>query len=246
MFTFIRMEFLKIKRSKLFFISLLSGFALPILMLIGAYYVHIINPNRVLLFSSYLINLNMYMNAVLAVFLFSIVVSYLFGREYNEHTLKSILTRPISRKKYLCGKFLMFLVWILLILSVSFFTAVICSIFGGVHGISLSLLVEYYLRMLLGGFLLFLSMSPFVLIGIVMKNSIPGIICAVVAFMTNMIAYEKPFAPYCPWISPFIISSGEISNYSTGILIPILILIIVFLIGVILSWLYLSKTDIPL
>lgn len=172
MFTFIRMEFLKIKRSKLFFISLLSGFALPILMLIGAYYVHIINPNRVLLFSSYLINLNMYMNAVLAVFLFSIVVSYLFGREYNEHTLKSILTRPISRKKYLCGKFLMFLVWILLILSVSFFTAVICSIFGGVHGISLSLLVEYYLRMLLGGFLLFLSMSPFVLIGIVMKNSI--------------------------------------------------------------------------
>lgn len=64
--------------------------------------------------------------------------------------------------------------------------------------------------------------------------------------MTNMIAYEKPFAPYCPWISPFIISSGEISNYSTGILIPILILIIVFLIGVILSWLYLSKTDIPL
>ena len=122
MLTFIRMEFLKIKRSKLFYISLLSGIALPIFMFISAFYIHALDSNRVLLFSSYLTNLNMYMNAVLAVFLFCIIVSYLFGREYAEHTLKSILTRPVSRKKYLCGKFLMFLIWILILATVSFIT----------------------------------------------------------------------------------------------------------------------------
>ncbi len=84
------MEFLKIKRSKLFYISLLSGIALPLFMFISAFYIHALDSNRVLLFSSYLTNLNMYMNAVLAVFLFCIIVSYLFGREYAEHTLKSI------------------------------------------------------------------------------------------------------------------------------------------------------------
>lgn len=246
MLTFIRMEFLKIKRSKLFYISLLSGIALPIFMFISAFYIHVLDSNRVLLFSSYLTNLNMYMNAVLAVFIFCIIVSYLFGREYAEHTLKSILTRPVSRKKYLCGKFLMFLIWILILATVSFITCCICSILGGVQGISLSIAVEYYLRMLLGGFLLFLPMSPFVFIGMIMKNIIPGIICGVVAFMINMIAYQRPYAPYCPWISPFIISSGEIYNYSTGLITPILILIIVFSIGTILSWLYLAKSDVPL
>lgn len=225
---------------------MLSGFALPVLMLLGAYESVVIDPNRVLLFSAYLTNLNMYMNAVLGVFLYCIIVSYLFGREYTEHTLKSLITRPISRCKYLLGKFLMFLIWILLVVSISFFTTILCSVFGGVSGISLNLAIEYYLRILLGGFLLFLSMSPFVFIGMVMKNIVPGIICGVISFMINMISYEKPFAPFCPWMSPFLISSGEIFNYSSGLITPILVLIGVFIIGFILSWIYLVKRDIPL
>ena len=47
---------------------------------------------------------NMYMSALFAILLFSIIISYLFGREYNEHTLKTMLTVPISRGKFLISK----------------------------------------------------------------------------------------------------------------------------------------------
>ena len=63
-------------------------------------------------FEALFTNVNMYMTAMFAVLIFAIIISYLFGREYNEHTLKTMLTIPISREKFLASKYLMFLVWI--------------------------------------------------------------------------------------------------------------------------------------
>ena len=60
-------------------------------------------------------NVNMYMSAMFAILIFAIIISYLFGREYSEHTLKTMLTIPISRGKFLLSKYLMFLVWIVIL-----------------------------------------------------------------------------------------------------------------------------------
>ena len=59
-------------------------------------------------FEALFTNVNMYMSAMFAVLIFAIIISYLFGREYNEHTLKTMLTIPVSRAKFLASKYVMF------------------------------------------------------------------------------------------------------------------------------------------
>ena len=77
-------------------------------------------------------NVNMYMSALFAIMLFSIMISYLFGREYNEHTLKTMMTIPISRGKFLISKYVMFLVWILILTVV---TSLSSLVFGFIAGL---------------------------------------------------------------------------------------------------------------
>ena len=103
MLTFIEMEFLKLKRSNIFMLSLFGAILPPLLMFIAVFAFdegHTFD----LLFK----NVNMYMSALFAVMLFAIMISYLFGREYNEHTLKTMLTIPVSRGKFLLSKYVMF------------------------------------------------------------------------------------------------------------------------------------------
>ena len=138
MLTFIQMEFLKLKRSKIFLLSVLMA-ALPSLLM----YIATFAFDEVQAFDALFTNVNMYMSVLFAVLLFSIIMAYLFGREYNEHTLKAMLTVPISRGKFLVSKYLMFLIWILILTVV---TSVTTLVFGFAAGLtdSFSLQMSFY------------------------------------------------------------------------------------------------------
>ena len=99
MLTFIKIEFLKLKRSKIFLLSLIGAVLPPLLMFIA-----VTSFDEGHSFEMLFANVNMYMSAMFAVLIFAIIISYLFGREYNEHTLKTILTIPVSRGKFLLSK----------------------------------------------------------------------------------------------------------------------------------------------
>ena len=114
MLTFIEMEFLKLKRSNIFLLSIMGAILPPLLMFIATFAFDETQTFE-MLFSS----VNMYMSALFAILLFAIMISYLFGREYNEHTLKTMLTIPVSRGKFLMSKYVMFLAWILISIRVS-------------------------------------------------------------------------------------------------------------------------------
>ncbi len=78
MLTFIQMEFLKLKRSNIFLLSLMGAILPPLLMFIA-----VVAFGEGDSFEMLFANVNMYMSALFAVLLFAIIISYLFGREYN-------------------------------------------------------------------------------------------------------------------------------------------------------------------
>ena len=104
MLTFIEMEFLKLKRSRKFLLSLMGAILPPLLMFIA-----VTSFDEGNTFEMLFRNVNMYMSAMFAIMIFAIIISYLFGREYNEHTLKTMLTIPVSREIFLASKYVMFL-----------------------------------------------------------------------------------------------------------------------------------------
>lgn len=241
MLTFIQMEFLKLKRSNIFLLSLGGAILPPLLMFIAVTAFEEGNT-----FDMLFTNVNMYMSALFAVLLFAIIIAYLFGREYNEHTLKTMLTIPISRGKFLLAKYVMFLVWILILTVVTSLSTLIFGFVAGLDGFTLKLFIDSFAQLLYANVLLFLTFSPFVFLSLFITNMVPAMVGGASLTLVNMLIYGQTWAPYVPWVCPYLISSGEIAEYSTSINVSYGIILATFVIGLAISYIYFTKKDVSL
>ena len=243
MLSYIQLEFIKLKRSKIFILTILGAIFPSFLLFLAEEFGEF---SETITFQTFLTNVNMYMSVIFAILLFTIIISYLFGREYNEHTLKTILTAPTSRGKFILSKYLMFLVWILIITVVSSISAVLFGYAAGATGLIANIVLDSFKELLYCNILLFLSFSPLVFISLLITNMIPAMIGGAVLTFTNMIVESHKYGIYFPWSSPYLIASGEIAQYTNNYTISHMIILITFLIGLTVSYLYFTKKDIPL
>ena len=241
MLTFIQMEFLKLKRSNIFLLSLMGAILPPLLMFIA-----VVAFGEGDSFDMLFANVNMYMSALFAVLLFAIIISYLFGREYNEHTLKTMLTIPISRGKFLLSKYLMFLAWILILTIVTSLSTLVFGFAAGLEGFSINLAANSFARLLYANVLLFLTFSPFVFVSLFITNMVPAMVGGAGLALVNLMVYGQNWAPFVPWTCPYLIASGEIAEYSASIAVSYGIILATFLIGIAVSYIYFTKTDVAL
>ena len=241
MLTFIEMEFLKLKRSRIFLLSILMA-ALPSVLMFIATFAFDETQSFDALFST----VNMYMSALFAILLFSIIISYLFGREYNEHTLKTMLTIPISRGKFLVSKYVMFLIWIVILSIVTSISTLAFGFIAGLSGFTLGLFINSFAELLFANLLLFLTFSPFVFISLFITNMVPAMVGGATLTLVNLLVNGQSWAPYVPWACPYLISSGEIADYSVSLMIPYGVILVTFLIGIAISYIYFTKKDVPL
>ena len=239
MLTFIQMEFLKLKRSKIFLLSLMGAILPPLLMFIAA-----TSFNETQSFEALFANVNMYMSAMFAVLIFAIIISYLFGREYNEHTLKTMLTIPISREKFLMSKYIMFLAWIVILTVVTSMSTLIFGFIAGLDGFSLKLFIDSFAELLLANVLLFLTFSPFVFVSLFITNMVPAMVGGAALSLINLMVYGQNWAPFVPWVCPYLIASGEIAEYSADIMVSYGIILATFMIGLVISYIYFTKKDV--
>ncbi|MBQ6813862.1 MAG: ABC transporter permease [Methanobrevibacter sp.] len=241
MLTFIQMEFLKLKRSRIFLLSLAMA-VLPALLM----YIATFAFGEAQSFDALFTNVNMYMSILFAVLIFAIIMAYLFGREYNEHTLKAILTVPISRGRFLISKYMMFLIWILILTVVTSLSTVLFGFAAGLTGFTLKLFIDSFAQLLLSNVLLFLTFSPFVFISLFVTNMVPAMIGGASLTLVNLLVYGQDWAPFVPWVCPYLIASGEIAEYNLSLMIPYVLILATFLIGIAVSYLYFTKKDVPL
>lgn len=235
------MEFLKLKRSKIFLLSLLGAILPPLLMFIA-----VTSFDEGQTFEALFTNVNMYMSAMFAVLIFTIIISYLFGREYNEHTLKTMLTIPVSRTKFLISKYVMFLVWIVILTGVTSMSTLIFGFVAGLDGFSINLFAESFAQLLYANVLLFLTFSPFVFISLFITNMVPAMVGGAGLSLVNLLVYGQNWAPFVPWVCPYLIASGEIVEYSASVSVSYGIILATFLIGIVISYVYFTKTDVSL
>ena len=241
MFTFIEMEFLKLKRSKIFMLSLLGAILPPLLMFIA-----VTSFDEGQTFEALFTNVNMYMSAMFAVLIFAIIISYLFGREYNEHTLKTMLTIPVSREKFLVSKYVMFLVWIVILTVVTSISTLAFGFAAGLDGFSLKIFADGFAQLLYANVLLFLSFSPFVFVSLFITNMVPAMVGGAGLALVNLMVYGQNWAPFVPWVCPYLIASGEIAEYSTSITVSYGVILATFVIGLAISYIYFTKTDVSI
>ncbi|MVO99060.1 ABC transporter permease [Paenibacillus lutrae] len=193
-------EFLKLKRSKMFLISILGAAVAPFMVVVATWVQLQTKANPpVVLFEQLFYETNLYVVLVIGVPLYGVVTAYLFSREYQEDTLKNLLTIPVSRMSYLLSKLLMLLMWIIALTLVAWSLTLVLGLLTRFDGFSGALVLQSLQRFVTGGLLLFILSMPTVLITLVLKNYVPTIIFTIVITMINIMGANSEHRDLFPW-----------------------------------------------
>lgn len=237
-------EFLKLKRSKMFFISILGAMVAPIMVFAGLIKAKITEPDRVITYWDMLEQTNLYVLLLFGIIVYGVIAAYLFSREYTENTLKSMLTIPVSKEAFLTAKFLMLFVWMVILTAVAWVSTLLLSIAGSAAEFSATVIMQSLKEYFIGAFLLYFTMSPFVFITLWLKNLVSPIIVVATVVLGNVAITNEDLAALFPWSSPYLIASGDIAKYNYSIETALVIIFAIFFIGVFASFVYFKKQDV--
>lgn len=204
-------ELLKLKRSKMFLISIIGAAVAPF-MIVFASYVHMKTdkPSTPITFYDLFYDANLYTFLVIGVPLYGVVTAYLFNREYAEDTLKNLLTIPVSRISFIISKLLLLFMWIIMLTSVAWALTLCFGLLGSFEGLSFSLMIVSFKQFLIGGILLFTLSTPIILIIIMLKNYVPSIIFTIAITMINVMVANSEHRDLFPWSAAGDIARNEL------------------------------------
>lgn len=236
-------EFLKLKRNKMLLMSILGALAVPLLMLIEVIRYNL--EGKSVQFATFMSDGFLYFIAFVGLMLFCVIGGYLICREKTEHTLKTVLTIPISKTKYLTAKFVMLLVWIVALCFVAWLSFVIVGVISGVQGIDVYIAFDWMWRFLLGGVMINFILSPIIFLALSVGNIVAIMIVAVVIGFINVVASNDSLSMLFPYCSVAHIVSGEYINFPKYPLwLSLLLYVLLALIGYVASYIYFSKKDV--
>lgn len=244
---FLKSEFLKLKGSKTFICSLVAAF-IPSLFTSFVFLTYAIeDPSFTISFFEMFDQTNIFSLGLISIIVFPMIIAFLFNKEHEEHTLKLIISVPVSKNSYLFGKYLMFLIWTIIFSILSFIGALLCGLIIGANEFSFYICLSFLVRFLFGSILLYLAMSPLIFLLLWLKSTFSILIVSILIMIANILLFNLDNAYLFPWLIPAILSStNRLIDISLFTFEPYLIIFIVFLISFSLSLLYFNKKDIPL
>ncbi|MGG3871864.1 ABC transporter permease [Brevibacillus laterosporus] len=236
-------ELLKLKRAKMFFVSMIGAASAPIMVFIGFLNMKMKNPHASVEFQEAFYNTNLYTLLLIGTLLYGVITAYLFNREYVEDTLKNLLTIPVSRTSFILSKLVLLLIWILLLTIMTWGLTLILGCIGQFEGLSTALLIQSFSQYIMGGFLLFLLSTPTMLVTFLFKNYVPTIIFTAVITMANVALANSEYRVLFPYsvvhevaINRFVAEYAPVYSYLSILLTSIL--------GFIITTVYVNKVDV--
>ncbi|AZO95446.1 ABC transporter permease [Halocella sp. SP3-1] len=236
-------ELLKMKNSKMFLLSLLGGIVSPLLTFFMLLAHHQQNPAETLTMKSFLSQTHLFIAFLVGTMLFALITTYLFNREFEEDTLKNLLTIPVGRTQLVLSKLFILIVWIEIIMIYSFFMVILLGLIGGFEGFQTNILLLSFKKYIFTGFLLYLLTPVITLITILFRTYIPSIAFSIFATLATLVIMNSKYIALYPWGIPVLMTmNNQQSEYP--ILISWLIIIGVFIISLTATLIYFNKTDI--
>lgn len=247
MLNLISCELLKLKRSKMLFISILGVMSIPFMMFVESVQMHFEHPNLVFTLSDIYDDSLLYIMILANMMIYVAITAYLFSREYTESTLKSVLPIPISRAKLMTSKFCTLLLWIVLLTLVTWAGILVSS--GLYHavfyleGYSLLAAIGWLPKFLFSSVLMFLTLSPFAFIAQKTKGFVAPVIASAVIVMGSAALSNQELGALYPWTATFFLIDGRIESTGYPLALAIGIIILVSVIGFFMTFRHFQKED---
>jgi ABC-2 type transport system permease protein len=153
-------------------------------------------------------------------FLFVLVISWLFGREFSDGTVKDLLAVPVPRASILLAKFIVMALWSMMLMLVILISGLVMGLIINLPGASAHVLFQGSLLVLVTGCLVILIVLPFALFASLGRGYLLPLGLAILALMMANIVGLAGWGDYFPWAIPGLYAQVK------GILTPISFVIV--------------------
>ncbi len=173
-------------------------------------------------------------------FLISIfVITWVFGREFSDGTVKDMLAVPVQRASILLAKFILVAAWSALLTVVIFAAGLLMGLFLNLPGALAAAFLQGGITLAVTGLLVIPLVMPFALFaslgrGYLLPIAVAGLVLALVNLSTILGRGD-----YFPWAIPMIYAQGE----SPLTLVSYAIVILTGLVGMIATYLWWVYAD---
>jgi ABC-2 type transport system permease protein len=180
--------------------------------------------------------------AIGGIMIFGFLVSWLFGREYSDKTLKDMLSLPVSKTEIINAKFLVYLFWAIALAISNLLLGILVGIIFRLPDFEVAFwihLLEYAFTTLLTVFL----GTPIAFFAMIGRGYL-----APLGFLVLMLVFSQVIATfgwghYFPWSIPALYS-GAAGEYKEQInMMSYAVLIITSIAGYCMAAIYWEKTD---
>lgn len=147
--------------------------------------------------------------AMVGLILFAFVISWVFGREFADRTLKDMLAVPVPRSSIVLAKFIVVAAWSAALTAIIFTAGLIMGALIRLPGGSLSVLLQGSALVLVTACLVIAVIMPFAFLAGVGRGYLLPIAGAVVALMAANLVGLAGWGEYFPWSIPGLYAMGK-------------------------------------
>lgn len=220
----------------------------PFMMLISTIQIHFEHPGITFLLTNIFNDSLLYMMLIINLAIYITITSYICSREYTENTLKNVLPIPISRTKLLLGKFCTLFIWMMILTFLTWLgilaQAGLYHVIFGFEGFTLHVAMEWLLKFLSGGILMFLTVSPFAYIAQKTKGFVTPIITSAVILLGSVALSNQDLGALYPWTGTLFLITNRIQDTGYPIYLSITIIALVSIAGFWMTFYHFNKEDI--
>jgi ABC-2 type transport system permease protein len=138
--------------------------------------------------------------------LFSIITSWVFGREFTDRTAKDLMALPTSREKIVTAKLMIISIWTLLSTMLIFFVGLVVGKWVNIPGWTMELAVKSFFDIIGTAILTLLLMSPVAFFATMGRGYLPPLGWAIFAIFLAQIFAALGWGDWFPWSVPALFS----------------------------------------
>lgn len=176
--------------------------------------------------------------AIGGIILFGFIVSWVFGREYSDHTVKDILALPTSRAAIVLAKFVLVMGWSAVVTAVIYFASLGVGTAVGLPPVPAETIWQGTITIMISAVLTISLVTPIAFIASAGRGYLPPLGAAILAIFLAQVIAVAGYGEYFPWAIPALYSQGSsIGPAST------LIVLLTGIIGIIGTFLWWERAD---
>lgn len=147
--------------------------------------------------------------AIGGIILFGFIGSWVFGREYADHTVKDLLALPTTRSAIVLAKFVLVMAWSAVLTAVVYLAGLGVGAAVGLPQASAELFWQGSLTIALSAVLTILLVTPIAFVASAGHGYLPPLAATILAIFLAQIVAIAGWGEFFPWSIPALISQGS-------------------------------------